>query len=137
MIHYGSKRIAIYDDRHPGHGRLEVAVDRRLSVRERAGPHGELYVLDGPDPRILLADELLHTLVWKPELVHPGITLEWQPLDPCPPAGCCQRRGYLALRGNNCYYGALLTFDTQQGRIVYRIDVFDLEVNAWWAQWPD
>jgi hypothetical protein len=114
------------------YGTFEVGIDC-----SRVEWPGELWVVNGPDPRILVADEMLHQIVQHPERIHPGVRLEWQPLEPCPPESCCKLTGLLALRGNNCFYGALLSFDTQQGRIIYRIGTINAELNAWWAQWPD
>jgi hypothetical protein len=113
-------------------GAFEVGID----VTTTKWP-GELYIVTGPDQRILVTSEALNRIIRHPELVHPGVTVKWQPFKPCPAAGCCQQAGFIALRGNNCYYGALLIFDTTSGRIVYQIGVFDLQRNAWWAQWPD
>jgi hypothetical protein len=81
---------------------------------------------------------MLHEIVQHPERVHPGITLVWQPQIPCPAdLRCCKNRGFLALRDNNCFYGALLTFDTTSGRIIYRIRDYNCNLNAWLAAWPD
>jgi hypothetical protein len=124
---------APYDDHTTVHGRFELGIDRRNDPDGL----GELFVTAGPDPKILVADEMLHQIVHKPLRVHPGVTLAWQPFEPCPPDACCQVKGYMAMRGNNCFYGALLTFDTTSGRIIYRIGEFHLGLNAWWAQWPD
>jgi hypothetical protein len=121
-----------WDDHSPGQGRFEVAIDLRRDEL------GELVMQEEPDPRILVADEMLHTIIHRPLLVHPAITLAWESWEPChaPPEVCCKDRGFMALRGNNCFYGALLTFDTTSGRIVYRIKEF-VEPRAWRAQWPD
>jgi hypothetical protein len=122
----------VWNDRHLPGGNLELGIDRRNDPLL-----GELFVVAGPDPKILVADELLHQIVHNPLSIHPGVTLAWQPWEPCPPGRCCQAKGYLALPGNNCFYGALLTFDTTSGRIIYRIGEFDVGLNAWWAAWPD
>ena len=98
----------IFNDRHRGHGTFEVRIDRR-----RVHDTGELFVVAGPDPPILVADEMLWTMVHHREDIHPAITLAWQPLESCPPPTCCQ-----VINGRECFYGALLTFDTTSGRIV-------------------
>jgi hypothetical protein len=131
LPYYGVGRIAVV-------GTFEVGIDRRLHVRQRAGEDGELYVVAGPDPTILVADEVLHQIVHHSEQVHPGVSMMWAAAHPvCQATGCCQNLGFLALPGNNCFYGALLTFDTQQGRIIYRIGTYDLERHGWLARWPD
>jgi hypothetical protein len=128
VIHLtGASRKAIWNDHYPGDGCCEVGIDIR----------GEMYVVGHPSSRILVADEMLHTLRWHPEQAHPGIRLEWPEMVWCPGSGCCRQLGFLAVRGNNCYHGAVLSFDTTSGRIIYRIGVFDTGRNAWWAQWPD
>ena len=113
-------------------GEFELGID----CRNKDWP-GELFIAAGPDPRVLIADEVLHQMADRPDEMHPDVKLEWQPLELCDPQRCCRSRGFLALRGNNCFYGALLKVDTTSGRVIYRIGDYEAERGGWWAQWAD
>jgi hypothetical protein len=129
VIH-GYRGAGIWNDHTPGEGELRVGINSET---------GQLWLIPDvePSPRILIADELLWTVVHHPMDSMPGVTLEWQPLVPCPEASCCQLH-YPNMRANkDCFYGAKLVFDTAQRKLIYIVREYDAPKNAWWARWPD
>lgn len=130
MIH-GSRGAGIWNDRRPGEGTLNLGINTET---------GELWLVDTePTPRILIADELLWTMVHHPEDVLPGVTMDWQPFPACdPPVTCCQScpQGPM-IEKRECFYGSRLVVDAVQRRLIYIIGEYECELNAWWAHWPD
>jgi hypothetical protein len=130
MIH-GYRGAGIWNDKHQDEGELNLGISSET---------GELWLLDKqPTPRILIADELLWTMVHHPEDVLPGVTLEWQPFPACdPPATCCQSCPYGPMvNKRECFYGSKLVIKAVERTLVYMIGEYVCDKNAWWAHWPD
>lgn len=120
----------LFDDRTPGHGRLHIGTHTET---------GELFIMDGPDPEVLFADEVLWNLVHHPEMCSPMVRVDWQPFPKCdPPATCCQScpQGPM-VNQRECFYGSKLTIQTTTVTLIYIIGEYHWELNAWWAHWPD
>ena len=113
-------------------GDFEVGID----MRNKDWP-GELFITSGPDPRVLIADEVLYQLAYRPEEVHPDVTLQRRRCDP-------DRRCIICHSGGECFYGSLLRFECRAGRddyahrtVIYQIVGHEARPSAWWARWPD
>lgn len=131
MIHAdgGVHVYGFWADKRPNEGRLTILTNTET---------GLLDIIDGPDPRILIADEVLWNLAHDPEGHHPLVSLEWQPLCPCPAETCCQSCPQGPSAGQReCFYGSKLTIDTSSRKLIYIVGEYHCEQNAWWAHWPD
>jgi hypothetical protein len=112
-------------------GKLEWTVfdgARRLSVVQA-------------DPHILISDELLVDLVvgpLPPAEPHPDISLT-RSMEMLVEHGCVTHAGedHCGAPGPFCFKGAVLKFEFLEQDIIYLIDRYDFEQNAWWAHWPD
>jgi hypothetical protein len=129
-------------------GNFELGVD----MRNKPWP-GELFITAGPDPKVLIADEVLIHLSEHPEQIHPDVTLERHrctDLHPCtcPPAARvgradCPQHGFnpkiclICHCGAECFARSLLRFVTRQGTVVYTITGHQAAPPAWVAEWPD
>jgi hypothetical protein len=106
-------------------GDFEVGLD----MRRKDWP-GELFIVSGPDPKVLIADEVLVHMAYHPEEIHPDVTLERRRCDP-------DKRCIICHMDGECFYGSILRFVTRQMTVVYRIVGHEAAPNGWWAQWPD
>jgi len=132
VIHVHKPGLWVWDDHTPGHGRLTVGIE----MVQKDGP-GELFIVEGPDPHVLIADEALYSLRYRPQLLHPNTTLQ----RPSSGHGACGHSvgdyDCGAIAGGRCYHASILRLKTVDRDLVYVIDKYEPELHGWWAHWPD
>ena len=130
MIH--SHKVGLWDDHSPGDGRLMLSAE--FNGTDGLGP---LSIVAGPDPRVLLADEVLYALRYQSDLLHPDITLQ-SPTEGHGSTGhSVDQYDCRGLAGGQCYHGSILRIKTVERDLVYIVDTYEPELNGWWAHWPD
>lgn len=134
-------------------GNFEVGID----TTNKPWP-GELWIVSGPDPRVLIADEVLYLFLTRPADIHPDVTLDRRrctdlhpctcspgdgplvnrfPVDDCPQHGYTPKICLICHSGGQCFYGSLLRFVCREKTVVYRLNGHEARPPGWWGEWPD
>jgi hypothetical protein len=113
-------------------GDFELGID----MREVDWP-GELFIVSGPDPVILVADDVLMHMFWQPEDIHPDVTLERAASGHGSTGHAVGDYECYGRAGHVCFHNSMLRFRCREQTVVYRIGDYEPARNAWWAAWPD
>lgn len=142
-----------------GVGRIGIVGNLELGIDiSRVDWPGELFISDGPDPKVLLPNELIWKLYLRNnsdevnrfraaarepqwiDTVHPDITLERRTEGHGSTGHGVGDHDCDVQLGRVCHFGSILritTNDEQHPQLVYVLTKYELERDAWWAQWPD
>lgn len=94
-------------------------------------------VINKADSQVWIAAEMLYELLYRSEKIHPALTLTG------PDGGKPQHCDHLddgrcgIHHCTLCYAGNLLRIEGDNRTVVYRIESYIPEQNAWLAVWPD